>query len=257
MGMLERIKKKQFDGFKDFVQNLEITGMTTRAHIFTTGVLEDPNYMTWVMKNIRTFEDFMKLPGGEINAVLSSHEQLVGILAKCLHGQPPEAILELESAIPKYLSRLKDEISYLKEVTASEREGAKYFLVKTARKLQSDEQIIGFHWKLPPLEIFQAKVLKDGAHETFYESGTLAAFGEVYRGRKRGTWKHNYETGQMMAEGEYLEGLKTGDWIFYYSNGNIKSQGQYREDNKHGTWKDWDRNGESLESHFTEGVKDG
>lgn len=257
MGMLERIKRRQFEGFKDFVQNLEITGSTTRAQIFTTGVLEDPVYMTWIMKNLRTFDDFLNLPGDEINTILASHEQLVGILAKCLKGQDPDKIKDVESAIPKLSSKLKDELSYLQEVTPSEREGAKFYLVKTARKLQAEDAIRGFHWMLPSMEIFHLKVIKDGPHESFYESGALAAHGEIYRGRRRGPWKHNYDTGQVLAEGEYLDGQKVGDWTFYYSNGSIKSQGKYRQDNKHGTWKDWDRNGESTESEYNEGVKIG
>ena len=68
--MLERIKKKQLDGFREFVVSLETTSMQSRGQIFTSGVLEDPLYMSWVMKNIRTYEDFLKLPADEIEKVL-------------------------------------------------------------------------------------------------------------------------------------------------------------------------------------------
>jgi hypothetical protein len=255
MGMLERIKKKQEAGFKEFVINMETTGAQSRGQIFTAGVLEDPVYMGWVMKNIRTFDDFLQLPSDEIDLVLSNQDQMMPVLAKCIFGLPEEKIIELESIIPRYMGRLKDELSYLKDVTPSEKESAKFFIMKTARKLQTEDRIPGFPWKMPPHEIFFPKSNKDGPGKIFFENGTLAAEGTFLKNRRIGPWRHNYDTGLILAEGEYLEGLKTGVWVFYYSNGNLKAQGKYKMDLRNGLWKEWDRNGQMTEVEYVDGVK--
>jgi hypothetical protein len=141
MGMLDRIKKRQLDGFKEFVLNMETTTASSRQHILMTGILEDPVFMTHVMKNVRTFDDFLNLPIDEIDLVLRSQEQIMGVFAKCVHGLESDTIGMLEGMIPKYISKLKDELSYLKEVSPSEKEGAKYFILKAIRKLQMQESI--------------------------------------------------------------------------------------------------------------------
>lgn len=255
MGMLGRIKKRQFDGFKEFVQNMEITGIQSRTQIFTAGVLEDPLYMGWVMKNIRTFDDFIKLPSEEIEAVLMGQEQMMSLFAKSLFDAKESTIMDLESSLPRLMSKFKDELSYLKEVTPQERDSARYYILKTARKLQSEEIIHGFHWNLPPQDVFFNKTFKDGVGQIFFESGILAAEGEFQKGRRIGYWKHNYDSGKLLAEGEYFDGLKSGTWVFYYGNGNIKAQGKYYNDLKHGLWKEWDRRGNLSEVEYKEGVK--
>ena len=255
MGMLDRIKRRQLDGFKEFVVNMETTGVQTRGHIFTAGVLEDPIYMGWVMKNIRTFEDFLKLNSDDIETVLSSQEQLLGIFAKCIFGQDQMKIMELESVIPKHFSRIKDELSYMSEVTTQEKEGAKYFILKVVRKLQMDERIHGFHWNLPPQDLFYPKTHKDGNGVIYFENGVVAAEGQYSKNKRLGYWRHNYETGKILAEGDYLDGLKSGVWVFYYSSGSIKAQGKYVDDLKHGQWKEFDREGEVSEIDYKEGVK--
>ena len=67
MGILERIKKRHYDGFKEFVMNMETTGGSSRQQIFLTGILEDPVFMSHVMKNIHSFDDFVSLPSDEID----------------------------------------------------------------------------------------------------------------------------------------------------------------------------------------------
>jgi hypothetical protein len=255
MGMLERIKKRQFQGFKEFVQNMEITPGATRQHIFMTGVLEDPLFMSYVMKNLRTFEDFLALSSDDIDTVLKHQDQILGIFAKCMFDSPEEKLKELESTIPRLLSKFKDEMSYLKEVTAQEKEAAKYYIIKTARKLQMDELIQGFRWELPPHEIFYPKTYKDGRAEIKFASGVMAAEGEITKGRRFGRWKHYYDSGKLLAEGEYQDGLKTSDWTFYYGNGSIKATGKYMLDLKEGFWEEYDRTGIKSEVEYVEGVK--
>jgi hypothetical protein len=255
MGMLDRIKKRHFAGFKEFVINMETTGLHTRQQIFMTGILEDPLFMAYVMKNVRTFDDFLELSSDDIDKVLGHQEQIISVFAKCVHGLPTEKLMALESVIPKYFSKLKDELSYLKEVTPSEREGARYFLLKIVRKLQMNESINGFHWDLPTQDLFQSKIQKDGPQKIYFDSGVLAAEGDIIKSKRTGYWKHFYDSGKLLAEGEYLDGLKHGSWTFYFGNGNLKSQGKYRADLKQGPWKDWDRTGLMTESEFHEGVK--
>jgi hypothetical protein len=255
MGMLERIKKRQIDGFKEFVINMETTATSTRTQIFTAGVLEDPLFMSYVMKNLKTFDDFIKLNSDDIEAVITSQEQVMSLFAKCLFGSEDPKIMEMESVIPRLFSKLKDELSYLKEVTPQEREGAKYYIMKIARKFQIEEKINGFSWKLPPQDVYYPKVMKDGPTKIHFENGVVAAEGLYLKAKRMGQWRHNFDSGNILAEGEYFDGLKSGVWVFYYANGNIKSQGKYRQDLKQGLWKEWDRSGNVTEVTFNEGVK--
>ena len=253
--MLDRIKKRQIEGFKEFVINMETTGTLTRGQIFTAGVLEDPIYMSYVMKNIRTFNDFLQLDSDDIDTVLTGQEQTMTLFAKCMFGTDEKTLMALESTIPRLLSKFKDELSYLKDVPLKEQEGAKFYIMKIVRKLQMEEKILGFTWKLPPQDVYYPKHYKDGQAKILFENNVVAAEGNYLKGRRIGFWRHNYDRGNILAEGDYSDGLKTGVWVFYYSNGDLKSQGKYKVDLKHGTWKEWDRNGVMTEVEYNEGVK--
>lgn len=253
--MLDRIKRRHFDGFKEFVLNMETTGSTTRQQILMAGILEDPVFMSYVMRNVRTFDDFLNLPSDEMDTVLMHQEQLLGVFAKCIFGFSEEKITEISANLPRFTSKIRDELSYLKEVNAGEKEGARYYILKIVRKLQMSENINGFRWNLPPQDLFHPKVPKEGKNQIFFESGVLAAEGDVSKGKRTSFWKHFYDSGKLLAEGEYMDGLKAGVWVFYYGNGNIKAQGRYRLDLKQGRWKEWDRNGSLTEVEYHEGVK--
>lgn len=255
MGMLDRIKRRQLEGFKEFVLNIETTGATTRQQILMAGILEDPLFMSYVMRNVKTFEDFLGLPSDDIDSVLGHQNQLLAIFAKCLHGLTDEKILSIITSQPKFAGRIREELSCLSEVNPTDREGARFFIMKVVRKLQTQESINGFKWDLPPQDLFHPKVVKDGKQEIFFESGILACEGENLKNKRTGRWKHFYDTGKIMAEGDYQDGLKFGSWTFYYGNGNQKSQGRYRDDLKQGRWEEWDRSGVLTESEFHEGVK--
>ena len=255
MGILDRIKKRQIEGFKEFVINMETSGGISRQQIFLSGVLEDPVFMTYVMKNLRTFEDFMDLPSDEISSLLNYHEQVLRVMAKCLFGLPKEKLIALESAIPNFVSKLKDEFSYLTDVSQSEQQIARYSILKLVRKLQTQDLIIGFKWIIPPQDLFYPKTMKDGRIEVHFESGVLAALGEIVKGRRCGSWKHYYDTGKILAEGEYKAGLKVETWVFYYSNGSVRSQGKYLADLKQGIWQEWDRQGKETKNEYLGGVK--
>jgi hypothetical protein len=257
MGMLERIKKRQIQGFKEFVVNLETSGLQTRGHIFMAGVLEDSLYMSYVMKNIRTFEDFLELDSDDIDTVLSQQDQLQGLFAKCFFGASEEKLMQLETVIPRFFGRFKDELTYLKEVTPAEREGARTFILKLVRKLQHEERIHGFRWNLPPQDFYYPKQYKDGGEKIYFENGVLAAEGSYLKGRRIGEWHHFYETGALLASGDYFDGDKTGNWIFHFSSGAKKAEGKYLNDEKHGSWREWDRKGVESEVIYDQGVRKG
>lgn len=255
MGMLERIKKRQFDGFKEFVVNLETTGIKSRNHILSLAILEDPVFMTYVMKNIRTFDDFMKLPTYEIETVISHQDQIATLLAKCFFGMSEESILTLQSIVPRHFARLNDELSYLKDLTTQEKESAQFHIVKLVRKLQTDDHISGFNWQLPPLEVFQSRTYKDGRVQIFFESGTVAAQGDYFKSKREGHWKHFYDSGKLFAEGNYENGLKAGEWTYYFKNSEPKSRGLFKEDLRHGEWSEWDRSGLVQKVTYKAGIK--
>ncbi|HLT22880.1 MAG TPA: hypothetical protein VKZ84_05535 [Bacteriovoracaceae bacterium] len=251
MGMLDRIKKKQLNGFKEFVQNMEITSSSKRIHIFMTGVLEDPIYMNWVMKNIKNFSHVLELSSEDLEAVLMFQEQMVGIFAKSIAKEDIDPL----SLLPRLGNRVRDELSYLGDLSPQEIDSARFYMIKMTRKLQMEEKITGFNWLLPPQDVFFNKHIKDGKEQIFFDNGNLAAEGEYAKAKRIGYWRHNYDTGKILAEGEYLDGLKVGTWVFYYGNGEIKSQGKYMHDQKHGTWQEWDRNGVMTEIKYREGVR--
>lgn len=255
MAMLERIKKRQLDGFKEFVQNIETTGLWKRQQIITAGVLEDPNYMFWIMKNIRTFESILDLPSEDIEKVLSLQSQMVGVIAKALVNLSKSEKDAFTNALPKFNSQIRDELSYMSEIPPSEIEGARFFLLKTIRGLQQEEKIEGFSWRLPPMDIFYPKTFDDGNVEIYFESGILAATGEMAKNKREGLWTHFYDNGKMLARGHYKEGLKEGKWEFYFGNGKNKALGNYEADNKHGIWQEWDRNDKMNEATYKQGVK--
>lgn len=254
MGMLERIKKKQLEGFREFVINLETTSLQSRGQIFTSGVLEDPMYMSWVMKNIRTFDDFMKLPGDEIEKVLLSQDNILNVFVRALENKEAVAPI-LEASVPKLMSRIRDEWEYVKEDSPDSKMSARSHIMKTARKLQMSESIMGFRWQLPPMDIFYPKTFKDGLTEICFDSGVLAAKGVIEKNRRIGPWVHYYDSGRILAQGDYREGLKEGDWVFYYSNGKERARGKYFSDLRHGAWKEWDREGKVSEVEYNDGVR--
>jgi hypothetical protein len=254
MGMLERIKKKQLEGFREFVISLETTSPQSRGQIFTSGVLEDPMYMSWVMKNIRTFEDFMKLPPDEIEKVIASQESMVSVFVRAL-DENTNSSQPLETVVPKLISKIRDELEYVKDVTPEVKISARSHIMKVARKLQNTDLIMGFRWQLPPMEVFYPKTYKDGLTEICFESGVIAAKGMMEKNKRVGPWVHYYDSGRMLAQGEYLDGLKEENWIFYYSNGNERAKGKFFHDQRHGIWTEWDREGVLAEVEYKEGVK--
>lgn len=254
MGMLDRIKKRQNAGFKEFVMVMETSNPLKRGHIFTTGVLEDPVFMMHVMRNIKTFDDVLTLDSSELETVLNSQDQMIILFAKSI-CKDVSKVSDFSINFPKFYSRLNDQLLYIKDMSATEIEGARFYLVKSVRKLQEEERIVGFRWKLPPQNIYYPKQFKDGTAKIIFDNGVVAAEGMYRKGKRMGAWKHNYDNGNILAEGDYSDGQKEGSWTFYYSSGKLKGKGRYRSDLKHGTWQEWDWFGEMKEIEYFEGVK--
>jgi hypothetical protein len=254
--MLERIKKKQESGFKEFVVSMESANSQRRTQIFTTGVLEDPLYMAYVVKNIKVFEDVLKLDPSDINSVLTLDKMII-FLAKALSDLNEEDLQKFEQLlIPKHVAKLREELKDLNgQVTVLEREGAKQFILMNVRKFQLEERIPGFAWSLPPKHLYVPQAYKDGPFMKFFEDGAKAVEGKYLKGKREGEWKHYYDKGSKFAEGEYLNGFKNGHWYFYYRDGKIRSEGIYVQDQKDGPWKEWDRDGNFVEVNYIEGVK--
>ena len=256
MSMLDRIKKRQWDGLKDFVESIEVTGASQRQMILMNGILEDPLFMRWVTKNVRTFNDFLQLSSDEVDTVVRANEAMLGVIAKALPLKNVDEIQNFAPIFPRVFGKLKDEVTYLKDVSSAERESAQYFVLRTVRKLQKEEHIAGFQWHLPPQDVFFEKTsVKEGNISITFEDGTVAAEGEVLKSKRIGIWRHYYDNGRLLAEGNYQEGIKTGPWTFYFGSGEKRSEGRYLNDLKHGPWKEWDREGNVKTSEWAEGKK--
>lgn len=253
--MLDRIKRRLLDGFKDFVLNMETTGLWKRQQIIITGILEDPNYMFWIMKNIKSLPNILELNSEDIETVLKSQPQTAGVLARAIYSLALEKRDTFVNSLPKSSSLIRDELSYLNDVPHSEQEGAVFFLLKAIRKLQEEELIHGFGWRLPPMEIFYPKQYEDGPVKILFETGVLAAEGEILNNRRTGAWTHYYDSGKVLARGHYSQGMKDGSWEFFFGNGKPKSQGMYFNDNRSGVWKEWNRQDECVEMIFRDGVR--
>ena len=256
MGMLERIKKKQFEGFREFVESMEVTPASTRPQILISGILDDPIFMKWVTQNIRGFRHFLALPSDELNAVLESNEALIPVLARAFEERTTDYLQSIAANIPRYYAKLKEEIEYTPVVTFGERETAQFLLLKSVRKMQKQELIQGFRWELPPPEVLRERpAVKDGVLQILFENGTIAATGECLKNKRLGPWQHFYDDGKLLAEGTYIEDRKHGLWHLYYANGKPRTEGHHLQDQGHGAWKEWDRDGTLRESQWVEGKK--
>jgi hypothetical protein len=255
MGMLERIKKRSQTGFMEFISNLETTIPQSRSQIITSGFMEDPVYMTYVIKNIKSFDDFLQLSSDDIQKVITSQEQILMLFAKSLFGVELTVMnLLMQSPSPVW-RKIQEEMVFLKNAAPLEIEGARYFIMKLAREFQIQEMITGFPWILPSEDVYLVKKYNDGLVKINFENGILASEGTYFKGKRIGHWNHYYPSGPKLAEGDYSAGLKFGKWIFYHQDGQMKAQGLYRNDVKQGPWKEWDQSGNLNEFIYKEGIK--
>lgn len=209
--------------------------------------------MQWVTLNVKSFNDFLELSDDDIESIIRSNDSMINMLARATKDLPWESVA---SKFSRFAGKLKDEISYLPEISAGEKDGAQQFLLKTARKMQKGELIQGFRWEIPPQDLFfDSPLPKEGKIQIKFIDGSLAAEGEVFKGKRVGEWMHFYEIGKLLAQGNYREDLKEGLWTFYYGSGEKRSEGRFSSDARNGEWRDWSRTGEETVSDWVEGKK--
>jgi hypothetical protein len=255
MRILSRLKKKFEQGFKEFVLNLETTTFYARAEILTLGILEDPIYMGHVMKNIKSFSDFVNLPKEDLLSVIKSNEQIIPLMSKCLYKADDRLMSVVESSLGPYIKQINEEVSFIKDLPQKEKEAAEFFILKQVRKSTQEGMIRGFSWNLPPDSVYRPLTLNDGFQKIYFPNGIVAAEGEVSLGKRVSGWKHYYDNRALLAEGGYEQDLKSGEWVFFYGNGKLKTKGKFISDLKHGTWIEWDRAGNQKVVEYNQGVR--
>lgn len=252
MGILNRLKRNEYEGFKDFICSLETTTELKRKDILMSAMLEDPIFTTWVVKNLKTIDHFLNLSTDQIEAVLKIIPNSPLILARAFYKNEKMQSMK-DQIVPRYLQTdYKEFSSMIKELRKAEQEGAQFTILRYTRELQRKEEITGFMWNLPPIELMKEDKMQNytGDFEVKFESGQLAAKGQIVKNFRVGDWNHFYENGQLMAKGNYDQGNKHGEWNFWYSNGKLRSNGYFKNDFKYGAWKEYDRNGiENIVEH--------
>jgi len=140
---------------------------------------------------------------------------------------------------------------------------------KNGEKLTYDE--LG---KLTKKEFFQDDV-RTNRVETFYASGALQEMTPIDtlgKGKEHGTgYEYDESDGRIIAVVIYSNGYvssrerinrqdkfnqKQGVWKTFYPSMKLQSEGKYKNDKKHGYWKEYDENGNLLETlKFEEGIQ--
>lgn len=255
MKILLRFKKKEMDGFKEYVTKLEVVPRLKRPDKFLQATLEDPVYMSWVAKNLFDINKFLDFSSNSVELVFNQIKECHKVLLLAFHRTSLEG--KLLEVIPKnLLNNYKTEIEILQNapITTSKQEQAQTFIICTMRELQKKDLIYEHPWRLPPLHV--VKINKNaptnGLFESFFEDGKTALRGLLRTSYRTGHWKHYYTTGLLLAEGDYDNDEKIGQWSFYYPDGKIKAQGAYDASKKTGQWKEWDRQGKEKIVDYNE-----
>jgi len=243
--MLERHKKKGFEGFKHFVRFLETVSTQRRKDIIESAILEDPVYMVWVIKNMISVDYLLSMDSKEVEAYFNNCPNLLEVMAKAMLEHPLKNKI-MDEFLPGQKKKEFIELSEIfKEVPKPAQLSAQYFLLERVRVLQESGSIHEYNWKLPPHHVACEEInpIRNGLFKREYDNGQLALEGKIELTKRIGRWKHYYINGQLMAEGAYRKGQKTGEWTFFYANGKIKSRGDFFEDRKNDNWIEVDPDG--------------
>jgi hypothetical protein len=257
MGMLSRIKRREIEGFKDFVKNLEITAESRRKEIIQVAVLEDPIFMTWVMRNLIDASEIIKLSSDQVEKVLKALPNGLQVLAKAFFNTKEIDFIK-DQVLPRYMVKEFEEyLAAISQLKKAEQEGAQFLIVKMARYLQEKEDIYGPPWMFPSAELMADDKMKSftGMAEIKFENNVIAARGQIIKNNRQGIWDHYFENGKIMARGSYEQGMKEGPWQFWYLNGKLKAEGAFKYDSKHGLWKEFDQEGNVNVVQYEEGKR--
>jgi hypothetical protein len=256
MYTLTKHKKLGVKGFKTFVKNLELFPENTVSTMISVGMLEDPVYMKWALKNKIRFDLFLQLDYESVLKVLAKLKpSSIQLLVFAIKGHPEEANFLKNNIEGKNAYEYNDLAEYT-TVSPKQLSIGRSRIMEVLFDLEMTSEIPPFTWDLPPDEVLKGeshKLAVDGSYVQTYVSGKMALEGKLTHMLREGVWKHYYPNGAILAEGIYLQGEKSGDWIFYYTNGNKKSIGCYKNDLKHGEWTEIDPNGGSLVLKYKEG----
>lgn len=242
---LKKYKQKLDIGFKDFVKYLETMPNKLALEVITNGFLEDPVYMTWVLKNLEGLESLFKLDKEDVLKIYKVFPNSTQIFLRALKNQKDEMDF-VQNKLPSFISK-----QYLvdlenEKVTQAQQEDSRIKIIQVLYQYREERIIPPREFFIPPLAVLDgsSQVLNSiGQLRQFYENGAVAILGEFSRKKKNGEWVSYYENGKIYSEGHYVDGLKEGVWCFYFSNGKIKTTGEYKEDLKIGEWKTFDESG--------------
>ncbi|MBT3983933.1 MAG: hypothetical protein HOE90_21435 [Bacteriovoracaceae bacterium] len=252
MGILDRLKRNEYDGFKEFVRSLETTSPFRRKEIMILAMLEDPVYVHWVTVNLLNMEKFLQVGEDFYRMMCKKRENFPNVIARAIRDTKYEKVM-METCLGKNISRLvKEEFEYMGEVPPQEKIGAQYCLFTEFRKLQDEDAVRENPWRLPAQEVILRKDPPGDIdpYELFLESGRVCARGPIKSGMRQGEWKFYYECGALLAEGEYAKGFKSGAWVFNFTNGNILFRGKFKNDERIGVWDYFDFQGNKSEKEY-------
>lgn len=257
MAMLTRLKRRELEGFKEFVCNLETTPESRRKEILQLAALEDPIYTSWVIKNLAHVNDILKLSSNQIDKILKTIPNGLNAFAKAFYNTEQIAYIK-EQVLSRYmLAEFEEFLLAVHNLKKAEQEGAQFLILKVVRELQRKEEIEGPYWSLPPIDLMNEEKMKvfNGDFEIKFDNGTIAAKGSILKSQRHGIWEHFFENNRLMARGFYRVGLKNGTWEFWYLNGKVKAKGPFKDDNKHGEWHEFDLAGVETIVHYEDGKK--
>ena len=239
MRILFRHKKKEMDGFKNYCQSLETMRPQKRTEAFLNATLEDPIYMEWISKNIVTIHHIIELPQEELEEIITHLGTGIKTFARALHQSPLEQKF-LSGISPKLVDKYNAEQENL-QVTELQKEECIFSVIKSFRKLQSNNKIQSHQWRLPELQVVKTPMNRgvSGDYRCTFENGITACEGPMKNDKRIGDWIYYYTSGDILAEGSYEKNIKEGLWTFYYINGKKRLEGEFKEDIRYGEWKEW------------------
>lgn len=255
--MLDRHKRKGMEGFKYFVVFLETIAPSKQKSIIEDSLLEDPVYMTWIIKNMINENHLFTFDSKDTEAFFTGFSNALDLIIKAFSGTKLEQRIT-EEFLPKGL--LKDYAEAKELITTispSFRAQARTLIIERIRKLEEASKISEIPWKLPTQDIafVEKNKIRSGLYEKFYEDGAIALRGQLEKTLRMGEWEHYYSNGNLMAKGEYENSEKVGTWEFFHPGGQKKYVGSYDENLREGTWVEFDLSGKENQVIYARGRK--
>ncbi|MCK5073411.1 MAG: hypothetical protein KAQ98_08310 [Bacteriovoracaceae bacterium] len=257
MNILTRHKKNAENGFKKFTLNLETMTEQKQKDILEIAFLEDPIYTRWIIQNIIDIDYLLKLDDSDILKIYKTIPQPLEMFLYSFINTKWEKTF-LEQKFPHNLKKqyLEEKKLSAEKITKSQKDSARFAIIKKIREFQDSCEIPKFDWKIPTHNIVSGLHMnppKEGEFIIKYDEGTVALQGQYKAKLREGNWKHYFPTGSIMAEGNYADGEKTGEWTFYFPSTSLKAEGYYDDNLKNGEWFVYDKSGKMKIVFFERG----